>query len=202
MYLSKIGLDIRAASVRQSMRDCGDMHRNVQKLFSAPRAEESVLYRVYQNETGCFLYTMSENMPRETQDTLHNGMHILGCKDVSAMEVAFIPGRQLRFNLLTMPFKKVYDGVSKNSRRKFLQSPEERAAWLQRKGEQNGFQILSMEELQGNILTSRQKGETMYIPTVRYTGVLCVQDRDAFIHGWKYGIGAEKAYGLGMLLIQ
>ena len=113
MYLSKIGLDIRSASVRQSMRDCGDMHRNVQKLFTASRAEESVLYRVYQNETGCFLYTMSENMPRETQDTLHNGMHILGCKDVSAMEEAFVPGRQLRFNLLTMPFKKVYDGVNK-----------------------------------------------------------------------------------------
>ena len=80
MYLSKIGLDIRSASVRQSMRDCGDMHRNVQKLFTASRAEESVLYRVYQNETGCFLYTMSEICPGKRRIPFTMGCIFLDAK--------------------------------------------------------------------------------------------------------------------------
>ncbi len=128
MYLSKINLDLRSASVRQALRDCGDMHRNIQKLFSASRMDSGVLYRVYQQENGCYVYTMSEGMPVDTDESIRNGMRILGSRDVSEMENIFTPGRNFRFQLLTMPYKKVSDGVSKNSRRRYLRTPEERYA--------------------------------------------------------------------------
>lgn len=126
MYLSKISLDLCAVSVRQSLRDCGDMHRNIQKLFSASREDAGVLYRVYSDKTGNFVYVQSEQAPVETEETCRNGMRITASRDVSALESSFIAGRQFGFNLLTMPCKKVSDGVSKNSRRRSLRMPDER----------------------------------------------------------------------------
>ena len=202
MYLSKISLDIRSASVRQALRDCGDMHRNIQKLFSCSRSESGVLYRLYQDASGCYAYTLSETEPLETEDCGKNGMHIVGSNDVSGMTELFIPGRKFRFQLLTMPYKKVSDGVSKNSRRRYLRTHEERIAWLQRKGEQYGFQILDVEEQPGETLSSCKKENVIYLPTVKYSGILCVTEQENFTKAWKYGIGAEKAYGLGMLMVQ
>ena len=202
MYLSKVNLDLRSASVRQALRDCGDMHRNIQKLFSASRSDSGVVYRVYQQESGCCVYTMSETAPVETEESIRNGMRVTGSRDVSAMEELFVPGKRFRFQLLTMPYKKVADGVSKNSRRRYLRTPEERMAWLQRKGEQYGFEILDMEEQPGETLSSYKNGHMLYLSTVKYSGVLCVTEQESFCRAWKYGIGAEKAYGLGMLMVQ
>lgn len=202
MYLSKVNLDLRSPSVRQALRDCGDMHRNIQTLFSASRSDSGVLYRIYQQGSGCYVYTMSENAPAETEESIHNGMRVTGSRDVSAMEKLFVPGKRFRFQLLTMPYKKVADGVSKNSRRRYLRTPEERIAWLQRKGEQHGFALLEMEEQPGETLSSYKNGHMLYLSTVKYSGVLCVTEQDRFCQAWKYGIGAEKAYGLGMLMVQ
>ena len=83
MYLSKVNLDLRSASVRQALRDCGDMHRNIQKLFSASRSDSGVVYRVYQQESGCCVYTMSETVPVETEESIRNGMRVTGSRDVS-----------------------------------------------------------------------------------------------------------------------
>ena len=202
MYLSKVKLDLRSASVRQALRDCGDMHRNIQKFFDASRNDSGVLYRVHRQDAGCFVYIMSESEPIETEECICNGMHVLGCRDVSGMERLFEEGRRFRFQLLTMPYKKVSDGVSKNSRRRYLRTPEERIAWLQRKGEQHGFQVLEVEEQAGELLNSKHKENVLHIPTVKYSGVLCVTDHEHFVQAWRYGIGAEKAYGLGMLMVQ
>lgn len=202
MYLSKIKLDLRSVSVQQALRDCGDMHRNIQKLFMSSRSDASVLYRVCHNNTGCYVYMMSEQEPISSKETTKNGMQIMQSRDVSALEDIFEPGKKLCFNILTMPYKKVSDGIGKNSRRKFLQLPEERLNWLNRKAEQNGFEILNAEEQKSDTLVCCKKDAMIYIPSVMYDGVLRIIDKEKFVKAWRNGIGAEKAYGLGMMLLR
>lgn len=202
MYLSKISLNLSAPSVRQSLRDCGDMHRNIQKLFSTSREDACVLYRVYSDKTGNFVYVQSEQVPVETEETCHNGMRIIASRDVSALESSFVVGRQFGFNLLTMPCKKVSDGVSKNSKRRILRMPDERMQWLTKKGRDKGFVVLAVEETEGDVLYSRKKSNEMYLHTIRFTGLLQISDAEKFGQAWRQGIGPEKAYGLGMLLLR
>ncbi|MGN1410362.1 MAG: type I-E CRISPR-associated protein Cas6/Cse3/CasE [Eubacteriales bacterium] len=202
MYLSKISLDQRSASVRQSLYDCVDMHRNIQKLFSESRKEAGVLYRVYSDKTGCFIYVQSEQAPVESEEVRRNGMKITASRDIGEIENSFIPGRQFGFNLLTMPCKKVSDGVSKNSRRRILRAYDERMEWLMKKGSDNGFLILNAEETEGEVLHSSKKTNEMYLHTTKFTGLLQITDAEKFKNAWRHGIGPDKAYGLGMLLLR
>ena len=123
MYLSKIILDLHKESVRQSLRDCGDMHRNVQRLFDSSRSEAGDLYRLNSGKNECCLYLLSENEPKATDISTRNGMTIAGCRDVSALEEQFVNETVLTFDLLTMPCRKKWDGISKNSRRVCLTDP-------------------------------------------------------------------------------
>ena len=202
MYLSKISLDLRSASVRQALYDCADMHRNIQKLFSDSRKEAGVLYRVYSDKSGSSIYVQSEQAPVESEEVRRNGMKITASREVSAIENSFIQGRQFGFNLLTMPCKKVSDGFSKNSRRRILRLSEERMDWLIKKGRDNGFLILNAEETEGEILHSSKKSNEMYLHTTKFTGLLQITDTEQFTKAWRHGIGPDKAYGLGMLLLR
>ena len=205
MYLSKVVLDLRHPSVRQALRDVNDMHRNLMAGFSmnggkdTPRADMQVLYRVFEQRERVYLLVSSTEKPNaealakrgfRTDDTM--------IRDVSALRGAFMAGRTLRFELLASPCRKVSgDG---NSRRFFLTEPEERAAWLQRKGETGGFEVLSVYESSNRIdLLGHRDGADVKNSAVLFSGVLKITDEDAFWMSYTQGIGPGKAYGLGML---
>lgn len=202
MYLAKIELNQRYESVRQALRDCGDMHRNVQRLFDAGRSDAGVLYRNGNEKNGCYLYVLSETLPTESEATQKNGMKIVGLRDVSALENVFVPGKVLHFDLLTMPCKKQWDGASKNSRRVVLRKAEERIGWLRKKAVDNGFEILDALETEQVVMFANKKEGRVYLHPYQYEGVLRITDEAKFKTAWKNGIGPEKAYGLGMLMVR
>lgn len=201
MYLSKVDLDLKSPSIMQALRDAEDMHRNVQKYFSTDRTSGQILYRLRKDRRGMSLYLQSDLLPSETDETLRNGMHLSASKEMSAIENSISDGHVYMFNLLCMPCKKVADGSSKNSRRKYLSTQEERIQWLQRKGAQGGFQILSVIEKEGySVRTRKSSGFTLRAS--EFQGSLKVTDEEKFKQCWRKGIGPEKAYGLGLLFIQ
>lgn len=202
MYLSKVLLDMKSPSVRQALINCCDMHRNIQKMFSSTREEANVLYRVCSNESGYYFYIMSSSPPLQTKDSLNNGFHLMAVKDVSVLEKVFLDGKTFKFNLITTPYKKISDRTVKNSRRIFLKTAEERAEWFYRKGRQYGFDILSLEEQNGNTVYGKKRNNIINFNATKFSGVLCINDSEKFIDAWKNGIGAEKAYGMGMLMLQ
>lgn len=202
MYLSKIDLDLHAESVRQSLRDCGDLHRNVQRWFASSRSEAGVLYRLNSGMDGCCLYVLSDNEPEANEMTFRNGMSLAGCRDMSLLEARFENGTVFSFDLLTMPCRKKSDGVSKNSRRVCLTVPEEREKWLERKAAENGFEILSCQETAEGVMTAHRKEGTLYLHPMKYVGMLRITDSEMFRSVWQKGIGPEKAYGLGMLMVR
>ena len=197
MILSKISLDLRSPSVRQALRNCQDMHRNVQSWFGQSRAEAGVLYRVYTDRRGVCLYMLSAQKPDLSNA---KGAALLGNRSMDALESRFELGRLFRFDLLAVPSKKVA-GDGKNSRRRSLRTAEEQQLWLENKAEQNGFSLRTLQI--GNKVLQygvRSTGKIQF-DVVHFQGILQVTEPERFRKCWQTGIGPEKAYGMGMLLL-
>lgn len=200
MILSRFHVDIGSPQGRECVRDCQNMHRSITRLFHCARKDGNILYRF--NPDKMDVYVLSEQAP-DLQD-IPKGMKPQGQKDMSAWEAQLAEGQQYRFNLLAAPMKKVAEEGIKNSRRRFLRSPEERMEWLARKAEQAGFVVTEAQET--NASTSYGKhaedtGGAFYLRGVCYQGVLQVSDAEKFRAAWKNGVGSGRAYGQGLLLL-
>lgn len=207
MFLSRLVLDRRNPSVIQSLRDCHDMHRTIMKAFpesgsANAREKYGVLYRLIEQEKNIVLYVLSDIEP-EWESIRSNGFEAKGCKDISGLLNVLIPKRRFAFDILVQPYRK-QSREEGNSRRIMLRTPEERQAWLEKKATENGFRLEWFREEGHNLITgkhSEENGGAMFIGTVRYRGVLSVEDKEKFTKAFKRGIGPGKAYGLGMLML-
>ncbi len=206
MFLSKVRLDIGNPSARQAIFNCNDMHRNLMRAFeiaegsAMPRMEESVLYRLIQEKYGRYLLVMSRNRP-DWEKLARSGYAAEDVRDISALREVFVEGRTLGFSLLAAPTKKIANG-GKNSRRVFLRTREERDDWLARQGEKYGFTLLGAWEAALPVDVFGKKGTAGVVyRAVEFTGVLAIRDASLFWKGYTRGIGAGKAYGLGLMML-
>lgn len=200
MYLTKISLNLYNPSVRQSLRDVQDLHRNIQKYFYQERGSLNVLFRLYKSSKGFYIYMQSDIQPSESEETLRNGMQVEGSRDVSDLLDRIEKGSRYRFDLIACPTVKKPDRSQKNSKRKFLKTPEEQEAWIQRKGSASGFQVNSVQIQKEEDLYSF--GKNFGFSYVHYFGVLTVTAVEKFQNAIVKGIGSEKAYGMGLLFIR
>ena len=200
MYLSKAAISIDVAIGRRCLWDYQLMHERIQDLYQCTRQEGQILYRV--NLKTATVYILSNRYPVKK---CNEALSVLVSRNMEIFEKRFIVGQVYQFDLLTEPFKKVGSEEQKNSQRRALKTMDERLAWHQRKGEQNGYQILQATEypampIRGN--HRKAKGGTFqYYPT-RMMGTLKITDVFHFLEGWKNGIGAGKSYGIGFLLLK
>lgn len=184
------------------MGDCQQLHQMIMGLFESDRKSSGVLYRIREDGQARAIYLYSSRPIN--QDRLLAGMHFSGQRDLTAWLDALRNGQVWRFDLLASPTKKVGQDGSKNSRRRILRTLEERCAWLERKGQQNGFRLLNCQELEGSQLIGRhgqERGGTMYLDQYHYQGALQITDEKQFQRAVQEGIGPGKSYGLGMLLL-
>lgn len=208
MYLSRIVLDLRHPSVRQALRDCNDMHRNLMQGFPTVQGEiparnsAGVLYRLVERRDGVSLLVTSDAVPdRQALGIRGYGLSADSPKDISRLEQVFVEGMALRFELLAAPCKK-QAGDQKNSRRMFLRSQGERMEWLSRKAQQHGFEIIEASENSNPINIEGTKREMrIHYEAVRFVGTLRILDRERFWQAYCTGIGPGKSYGMGMLTV-
>lgn len=203
MYLTKIEMQLSNPGVRAALRDSQKMHRLVTGFFQTGRAEAQILYRKRTRGMNVELYLYSA-VP-VVPEKLLPGMQLVAQREITSWLETMQEGDIWGFSLLTAPFKKVAVEGSRNSRRRALATREERLAWLARKGEQNGFSILSVEEAEDEKLTARHSedmGGSLVVNSYCYSGCLKITDASLFRRSVCQGIGPEKAYGLGMLLLR
>lgn len=203
MYLTRIDLQPQVRAIQQALVDCQKMHRLVSGLFQTARKDANVLYRlrIEPGRTAVYLYS---DMP-VNRAALIPGMVFGGERDLSDWLKALENGQVWRFDLLAAPMKKVAAEGQKNSRRRILREPSERLAWLNRKAEQAGFAILGAEEKEGIHVIgthSEEQGGRMHWDGYRYDGVLQIRQKELFQRAMRTGIGAGKAYGMGMMLLR
>lgn len=202
MFLTKIELDIGSRAVREALADCQKMHRLLNGLCDEARTNAQLLYRIKSDGRKCAAYLYSEEALQPEKCLPF--MHWAGDRDISSYVDGLRNGKTMRFDLLTMPSKKVgFDG-KKNSQRRVLRTQEERIAWLYRKAQQNGFAIHGVQELESTDFSgnhNEQRGSRMYWNAYHYSGILEITDEAAFCKAFSEGIGPGKAYGLGMILV-
>ena len=204
MFLTCAPINRQNPSAWQALADRCDMHRNVMRLFAeAPNAssEVQILYRVLEERAQPYLYLMSSVQPALNEASwLFRGQNARQ-RDLTPLLARFAPGAAFGFDLLAYPCKKVYEG-HRNSVRTFLHTPQERLDWLERQGERIGFSLSACHEDEAGDIRGKRKTGLVQFRAVRFTGALRVTDADKFRHGYACGIGPEKAYGLGMLLLR
>lgn len=202
MFLTKIELDIGSRAVRDALADCQKMHRLLNGLCDESRTDAQLLYRIKSDGRKCAAYLYSEKALQ--QEKCLPFMHWAGDRDISVFVGGLQNGKTMRFDLLTMPSKKVAQDGRKNSQRRVLRTQEERIVWLNRKAQQSGFVIHSVQELESTDFAGNhnvQHVNRMYWNAYHYTGILEITDEAAFCTAFSSGIGPGKAYGLGMILV-
>ena len=206
MYRSLLTVDLKDPSFRQALGNAQDMHRNLMRAFTftdteTPRAEESLLYTIMEDNNTPVLYVLSRNEPdwaKVRGVSLYQRRPPV-CAD--ALRDKFMPGTVLSFRLFASPTKKVAR-EGKLSARKYLELPEERRDWLLRHAQKGGFAVKQYTEEKTQEVTGFKKSGKVYHKGVVFSGILEITDRDAFWKAYCEGIGPGKAYGLGMLLVK
>lgn len=204
MLMTCVEVDRLHPSARQALVDCCDMHRNIMRLFASSenklsRTDEQLLYRVVTQNNAIHLYITSKSAPDLNGVSWLKTEHFRQ-RDLQRLLEGFSKGQMFSFDLLTHPSKKQKQ-VDGNSKRVFLRTAEERADWLARQGEKGGFRMVSLYEEEPYDMHGKRSTGAMKLRVVRFKGQLQVVDAEKFAAAYQSGIGPEKAYGLGMLLL-
>ena len=147
MLMTCVEVDRLHPSTRQALADCCDMHRNIMRLFASSeeklsRTEEQILYRVVTSNNAVHLYITSKSAPDLSVAGWLKTEHCRQ-RDLQRLLEGFSAGQVFLFDLLTHPSKKQKQAAG-NSKRVFLKTAEERAAWLERQGAKCGFRVISL----------------------------------------------------------
>ena len=190
-------MDVHHPSVRQAIKDRQDMHRNLVQIFKA-----GFLYRIVaDNKAGPELLILSKQPPDQSaMDS--RGYRLLSIRDMSALPELYDDGAVLKFDLLSVPSKKAKENREGNSRRVYLTDPVARADWLKRQGSKYGFDVLVVNEpsAEQTITVGRSTG-AFQLTAIELSGVLRIINASQFWSSWEKGIGPEKAYGMGLMLL-
>lgn len=201
MFLTKAEMVMQSRKTVECLRNCQKMHSLITALFSSSRKDQNIIYRMHTAQGMVILYIFSDIPVQNEID----GVRVCGQRDLSDWLASFSEGQILRFDLVACPSKKVHSEGQKNSRRRVLRTQGERIAWLDRKAEQGGFsieQVVEQEQSHDFGTHTKEKGGAMHLDAYRYQGILRVRDATKFQQTISHGIGPEKAYGMGMMMVK
>lgn len=206
MYLSRLILNLRSRYVRTDLARPYEMHRTLMHAFPDGLTEgvERVLYRLEtQPRTGMpMLLVQSKLAPDWAQLPLG---YLLADPEwqnpqVKEVQLSFQAGQLLAFRLMANPTKRMSRSLSKGiekSKRVGLYDPAEQLAWLDRKAEAHGFQVISAIPNPRPPLKDRQ--HLLEFLNIQFDGLLRVVDPAQLSEAVVNGIGSAKAFGCGLL---
>lgn len=203
MHLSRLTLDPRLRQTRRLMASPYDLHQAIARAF--PNASDGgsgrVLFRLDEDRRsgGLSLLVQSEKVPDWKRAELLSAClaEPVKCK---AFDPAIRQGQVLYFRLRANPT------VKRDGKRLGLLRQEEQLAWLERKAEEDGFSVVSCTIIpEGLRKDSKGDGNSGKRPltllSVRFEGVLRVEQPSALLSAIREGIGAGKGLGFGLLSV-
>ena len=203
MYLSLLKLNPRSRkAVVEAFRPY-ELHRSLMRAFPKRECDGPgrVLVRLDMDreDSGMSLLVQSENKPDWT--ALSSVADFLleepKCKH---LEPTFSPGQLLYFRLRANPT------VKRNGKRLGIIRENDQIDWLNRKGEEGGFNVVSVTVMSEGIARdkmtdSAQSGHDLSLLSVRFEGVLRVVEAMVFRRTLECGIGSGKGLGFGLLSV-
>jgi len=219
-YLTRLILNPRYHRVQHDLADCQRLHSTLLSGFPdlpgvEARARLGVLYRVEAPPSPLHILVQSAVAPAWSSLPRAYVLAEPEIRRIDASYAAIHDGQRLRFRLRANPTKRVLREETRGGKcwagkRVNLVNEEDQLAWLGRKGEGGGFQLVSVQTSHGVPqvqATPRPRtrgdrdGRTLTFGSVQFDGVLSVTDADRFRHALTGGIGSGKAYGFGLLSV-
>jgi CRISPR-associated protein Cas6/Cse3/CasE subtype I-E len=201
MYLTRYTLDITNNNIIKMLANAQYMHSSIQSLFNSARKDNEVLYFVKKDVLPLRVYITSLIEPSMISI---DGFSERYSRDMDTMIASYTQKGTFNFHLSYVPAKKI-KGDFKNSRRVFLTDMQDRMAFLSKKMEACGLKLLNARELKDNVSVdiehNKKKGGCSTIRGVEIAGMCKIVNAELFQQKWYNGIGPEKAYGYGMLLL-
>lgn len=206
MYLSRLILDPRTRRVQRELANPYELHRTLLRAFPTPLPEgERVLFRVdVDDDTGVPTVLLQSHTAPDWAWLGEPGAahYLLRAPESKPFTLTFTPGQRLAFRLRANPTVKHSAPGERQGRRDPLYREEEQRAWLERKGQAGGFQIMAVNIVAEGNLYGRTSGEnrhTLQFSAVRFEGVLQVTIPAKLWETVQTGIGSGKGFGFGLL---
>jgi CRISPR system Cascade subunit CasE len=204
MYLSRLILNLRSRRVRQEVANPYEMHRSVMRAFPDSLAEEErVLFRLESHpRTGALALLVQSFLEPGWSWLAEPGARgylvaVPGNPAVKQFELPIIRGQALAFRLRANPT------VKRDGKRLGLYREEEQLAWLQRKAQDAGFQVLaartSQKEAVGGTIHRDEETHRLRLLGVQFDGMLRVTVPERLREAVCRGIGSGKGLGFGLL---
>lgn len=217
VYLSEVTLDPRSRITMRLLGDTYALHRRI--LMAYPEKDEGgagrVLFRVDTRKDGVpAVLVQSERRPDWSRAAEGAFSQVRGPKE---WEPSFRAGQALRFRLRANPTYK------KDGKRRAWTERHEQLAWLQRKGEPHGFEIVPLPSgpswfdpfddqpearaevriVPLNHLVGHKPDQQKSIEHfgVDFDGCLRVTDSTRFAEAIASGVGPAKGFGFGLLSV-
>ena len=202
MYLSKIFVNIADRKIVYHLDDSNFWHKKIMEGFygdleprSDARKKLGILFRKEKKDTGVIIYVQSLVEPNWYGKSWVKNAEV---KNIDNILDSFRVGKFLNFNLLCTPY---YTDKETNKLRCYSKK-EDKVNWLKEKEKYNGFKLhiceavycqQKLKNIGGNKETS------LYLTNLQ--GVLEITDVDKFVEFYKEGVGRQKSYGAGMLML-
>lgn len=217
MHLSRLTLNPRDRRVQREIAQPYEMHRTLMKAFGgAPpngadlaAGDERVLFRLEPASSSHSLVLLVQSLNRPDWSWLAEpGMDgYLAATDesnpaVKSFELELAAGQVLGFRLRANPtVKRRFPGG--DHKRVGLHGEEEQMAWLRRKGDQGGFEVLSARISDKTTVHSwirrDEKRYRLQMLSVQFDGLLKVTDAERLWQSVRKGVGSGKGMGFGLL---
>ena len=197
-YLSQIQVG-KAEAARLRLRDTYAWHQQLWLVFPGrDEQRRSFLFRVDDKHEVFRVLLLSLGAPAP---------QAWGVWEVRRIADAFLAHDRYRFQVRANPTVKrvVWDesaGFRKNGRRTGIYDANALRAWIERKGQQSGFEVLECSAgpaMQSYFVKDARRGKHI---SVDFQGVLRVNDFATFEKAFHAGIGPAKAFGFGLLMLQ
>lgn len=197
MYITRLKLTEKFTNYYKG--DMQKIHRFIQSLFECSREVSNTLYRIHETKDGIILYIQSATKPKKPKDE-HHYIENIKIVDATNLYNSIENGKIVSLLVQTSPYKKTTVNTSKKARI-IYKKKDERIDWMKRKGRQNGFEIMTIEESAGEDIRFEKEGKSVNYPSYRYNAIIRVTDEKAFKKLLCNGLGCGKAYGNGLVTI-
>ena len=205
MYLSQLLLDPASRRVQSELSNRYELHRTLTAQFPNNQPSEiNLLYRLEIPERQVYqpITLLVQTMVEPDWSELSGSGLLMDSPQVKTFDPDLPAGAYYYFRLLANPTMRTKQPDGK-SKRVGLYTTEAQIEWLQRKAQQGGFTVESMNLSDlGMVESIKKKNNHTYQMkhyAVQFDGLLSVTDPQLFKLTLVKGIGSAKAFGFGLL---
>lgn len=205
MYLSRLSLDPAKRQVQAEIANRYQLHRTLLAQFASnTRNDIGLLYRLEVDDQYEFkpIILLVQSQVEPTWDQLQLKGLLWQPAEVKTFNVRVDDGEQFYFRLLANPTLRRAKGEWAGKRVE-IRAFADQKAWLERKGYDNGFTILSLNLIdKGKLISQKFENEQKHSiqhQAVLFEGLLEVSNSELIRKAIIQGIGSAKGFGFGLL---